>query len=265
MQNDLMKKEIENHCFNTLDALDFGLPIAVILWHFRFWIRKNQNDNRNFYDGTYWTFSTVDGLAKSFEYFTKHQVRRHIEKMEEMGLLKVGNYNKVGYDKTKWYALTDLAYKNTICQIELANLPNGIGENAKPIPDTLKDTLKDSNNNNELADLPKEPQPKTFAEIKTERGIMTDKEALDEAVKDQMFIERLCMQVSAQKNISHELMQCYFVAVYSFWIYDLKTTHDNRKDFRNHLINTIKKDIAGNQTLYKDAITIFNQRKNKQK
>jgi hypothetical protein len=133
------------------------------------------------------------------------------------------------------------------------------------LPNNTILNTKDNNSNNKPEPKNEKPQPKTFAEIKTERGIMTDKEALDDAVKDQMFIERLCMQVGAQKNISHELMQCYFVAVYSFWIYDLKTTHDNRKDFRNHLINTIKKDIAGNQTLYKDAIIIFNQRKNKQK
>ena len=71
-----------------------------------------------------------------FPYMTERKVRYTWEKMEERGLIVVGNYNKSQYDRTKWYALTDLAY--SILQKEnfhLAKTSNGKDANGEPIPD----------------------------------------------------------------------------------------------------------------------------------
>jgi hypothetical protein len=54
--------------------------------------------------------------------------------MEDDGLIVSGNYNKIGYDRTKWYSIN----------IDFVNPQNGIGESTRPIPDTKEDTKKDS-------------------------------------------------------------------------------------------------------------------------
>jgi len=54
--------------------------------------------------------------------------------MEDEGLILSGNYNKIGYDRTKWYSIN----------LHSVNPQNGIGESATPIPDTKEDTKKDT-------------------------------------------------------------------------------------------------------------------------
>ena len=64
-----------NHSFNTEIAKDIGLIPAVMLEHIAFWILKNEANEKNFFDGTYWTYSSVDGFAKIFDYLTAKQIR----------------------------------------------------------------------------------------------------------------------------------------------------------------------------------------------
>lgn len=152
-----------NHSFNVEIANETGVISAILLENIAHWIRRNRANGENFYDGDYWTYSSVSGWSELFPYMTKDQIRRGLEKLEKSGFVKTGNYNKSSYDRTKWYALTKKAwffYGESVrstpcstenpcsenakctchdCQMDLANLPNGSGENAKPIPDINKD------------------------------------------------------------------------------------------------------------------------------
>jgi hypothetical protein len=92
----------------------------------RFWVAKNKANEKHYYDGKYWTYNSVKAFSELFPYWSKDQIRRYIDKLETAGEIVSGNYNQSHYDRTKWYSLN--------CQIELANLPNENGENAKPIP-----------------------------------------------------------------------------------------------------------------------------------
>lgn len=143
-----------NHSFNTDIAKDIGLIPAIILEHIAFWVLKNEANNDNNFEKEYWTYSSAKAFTKIFDYLSSDQIRRALDKLKEHGYIKTGNFNKSAYDRTSWYALLPKArrfYAISIKQkdqIHLANLPNGSGENAEPIPDITTDITTDISKNN---------------------------------------------------------------------------------------------------------------------
>jgi len=122
-----------NHSFNIEIAKRLDVNQAIIIENMAWWLKKNLANNRHIHDGSVWTYNSVNAFSELFPYWSKDQVRRILEKMESNNVIKVGNYNKVNYDRTKWYSVS-AKWILSIYQIDLANLPNGICESAKPIP-----------------------------------------------------------------------------------------------------------------------------------
>lgn len=100
-----------NHSFNTNVAEKFGMYIAILLENLYFWIEKNMANEKHFYDGRYWTYNTRKAFSKLFPYMTSRQVEYYFKKMEKVGLIVIGNYNKNSWDRTCWYALTDKSFE----------------------------------------------------------------------------------------------------------------------------------------------------------
>lgn len=124
------------HSFNIEVAKKLGIAPAVILNSLYFWIEKNRTDERNFYDGAYWTFMSRKGYCRYFPYLTERQIEYALRKLIDEGLVITGNYNKSTYDRTLWYSITKLGYcilQN--CEMEETKNVNGNTEIVKPIPD----------------------------------------------------------------------------------------------------------------------------------
>ena len=85
-------------------AKDVGFVGAILFWHIAFWIKKNKANGKNFYDGEYWTYSSVKGFSEYFEDLTEAQILQGLKNLIAKNYLKTGEYNKVRYDRTKWYA-----------------------------------------------------------------------------------------------------------------------------------------------------------------
>lgn len=116
------------HSFAPEEAKKYGILAAVILQSIRFWVEKNRANGKHFHDGRHWTYNSVKAWAELFEYATPDQIRRALECLESAGAIVVGNYNASPYDRTKWYS----------SQIDLANLPNENGEDAKSLINSSK-------------------------------------------------------------------------------------------------------------------------------
>jgi hypothetical protein len=89
-----------------------------------------------------------------YPYITESRIRRALANLESRGLIKSGNYNKVKYDRTKWYSLTDkgmqsvglpplvettngmIESQTTIGEIHqsVVESADDIGDNHQPIP-----------------------------------------------------------------------------------------------------------------------------------
>ena len=127
---------LQMHSFNKNIAKKCGILSAVIYNHIEFWIQKNEADEKHFYDGKYWTYFTLNGIQKIFDYVTVKQIRLAIDKLIKADLIETGNYNKTPYDRTLWYSLKT--------KIDLPKKENGILQKGTPIPDILTDILTDN-------------------------------------------------------------------------------------------------------------------------
>lgn len=143
------------YTFDTDVAKLVGADAAAIFQNVMFWCMRNAANGKNEHDGRFWTYNSARALAELFPWLSAKQVRNALSKLERAGLVVSGNYNKVGYDRTKWYAVGDEGLR--FCEISPAKpqdadaqtgasiFPNGqidfsTGENrsdreGKPIPD----------------------------------------------------------------------------------------------------------------------------------
>ena len=95
--------------FDTDAAQKYGVNEAIVLNNIQFWVNKNAAGGNNFNDGRYWTRCSLQTYTNLFPFWTEPQIKRILKGLEDKGAITVGNYNKLGYDRTKWYALTDEA------------------------------------------------------------------------------------------------------------------------------------------------------------
>lgn len=141
------------HCFSVEIAVRYGILEAVLLENIKYWVDKNRANGKNIFDGRPWTYNSVKAFTELFPYASDGQIRRALKKLESEGLLLTGNYNKLPYDRTIWYALTD--YAETIFSNgnpHFSILQNGTFKNDKPIPDINTD-INTNNNTHPCQDV----------------------------------------------------------------------------------------------------------------
>jgi len=57
------------------------------------------------HDGKRWTYQSLTDLRAMFPFWSIATIQRAIKSLEEQHLITIGNYNKLKYDKTRWFAL----------------------------------------------------------------------------------------------------------------------------------------------------------------
>ena len=108
-----------NHSFNVEIAEKYGMEKAVLLENFYFWIKKNKANNKNLYEGRYYTYNTAEAFAELFPYIKERRIAQLLREMEnEDNLLLSGQF--FNYDRTKSYTLTDFA----LSYFEASNIQN---------------------------------------------------------------------------------------------------------------------------------------------
>lgn len=125
----------ETHFFDVHIAKLYGVNCAVILQNLWHWIRKNEANEKNFYDGTYWTYNSTKAFKELFPYLSQKQIETALKKLRDEGIIVTGNYNAMKYDRTLWYAIT----KKGKCillrgEMETPEKGNGFPSEGKPIP-----------------------------------------------------------------------------------------------------------------------------------
>ena len=99
------------HLFDVNIAVELGINAAIVLENIGFWIKKNEANRTNYYDGYYWTYNTRKAYIELFPYFSEKQIHLVFKKLIEGEYIICGNYNQSKYDRTLWYALTDKGRK----------------------------------------------------------------------------------------------------------------------------------------------------------
>ena len=86
-------------------AVILGLNEALILQQVHYWIEINKGKGRNFHEGRYWTYNTIDEWQKEFPFWSNSTIKRAFKRLREMNLIWVDNFNVYQMDRTLWYTI----------------------------------------------------------------------------------------------------------------------------------------------------------------
>lgn len=155
-----MEKNAIEHHFRIEDAQKYNIEKAILLHNLRFWLERNRANETNkfkYTDGKeyYWTYNSSTAFAKLFPYMKEKSISRWLRELEDDGVLVSGRFNKVKYDKTKWYTIRGEFLVNSsiaqneslVAQNKTTHYPktsNQLSQNAQPIPDN-KLQIKETN------------------------------------------------------------------------------------------------------------------------
>ncbi|MBO0385649.1 conserved phage C-terminal domain-containing protein [Staphylococcus haemolyticus] len=82
-------------------ATEIGLNEAIVLQQMHYWLKKSNHN----YDGRRWIYNSYKEWEQHFPFWSNATIRRTISSLEKQELLFVDNYNKAGFDNTKWYSI----------------------------------------------------------------------------------------------------------------------------------------------------------------
>lgn len=134
------------HLFDVEIAVKYGINAAVLLENIGFWVKQNEANETNYFDGHYWTYNSRRALRELLPYMSERQINTAISKLVDDGLVLTGNYNKSPYDRTLWYTLTDKGKAILHFDIiEKKEMSNERLQNVTPIPDINTDINTDIN------------------------------------------------------------------------------------------------------------------------
>ena len=75
---------------------------AAVLQQINYWLQKKQN----YHECHYWVYNSLEEWTKQFTWIkTAKTMKRQFDWLEERGIVITGNYNKLKFDRTKWYTI----------------------------------------------------------------------------------------------------------------------------------------------------------------
>lgn len=152
-------------------AEEIGLNESIVLLQLEFLISISEHEH----DGKLWTYQSLSDLKTYyFKWWSVPTISRIIKSLEQRGLIHVRNdLNKLGYDRTQWYALNaeniNILHSVAIFQNEKCNTPqqDAIFQNEKSIFQSDRmEAIKMKNGSDQLETT----IPETTTETTTEKG-----------------------------------------------------------------------------------------------
>lgn len=91
-------------------AREIGLNEAIMLQQIHYWLLKSGNE----FEGAKWFYKTLEEWQTEFPFWSTMTIRRTLGSLEKQKIIKIGNFNKKKFDKTKWYTI-DYQRVNSRC------------------------------------------------------------------------------------------------------------------------------------------------------
>ena len=82
-------------------AREIGLNEAIMLQQIHYWLLKSGNE----FEGAKWFYKTLEEWQTEFPFWSTMTIRRTLGSLEKQKIIKIGNFNKKKFDKTKWYTI----------------------------------------------------------------------------------------------------------------------------------------------------------------
>lgn len=106
----MAKKEIpitKIHSYNVSVAVDVGVNAAVLFNNICFWVEENKANDRNFINGTWWTYNTTKALVELFPEMTTNQIDYALDKLIKNGYIKKDFLGDDPKDRTSYFTVCD--------------------------------------------------------------------------------------------------------------------------------------------------------------
>ncbi|WP_241955553.1 replication protein [Staphylococcus chromogenes] len=148
----MSKLLIDDYPIQVLPKLaeEIGLNEAIILQQIHYWL----NSSKHNYDGKKWIYNSYPKWIEQFPFWRESTIKRTITSLEKQNLVHVGNYNKAGFDRTKWYSINYTTLNKLMTRPSGQNDPtmrsnwhDGIGQNDPTNTIDYTETSSETNNN----------------------------------------------------------------------------------------------------------------------
>lgn len=208
--------------FNAEMAKLFGIDEAIFVHNVVYWIKKNEANGKNIFDGKAWTYNSSKALTELFPFWTDRQIQRVIKNCRDKGLIETKQLSENKRDRTLYYTVTETVkciYANG-GMVEPKRV-NGFTQTRKCIYST------DSNTNNKPD---RESETLALGEFENVKITQVELDKLNNRWKSEQVASMI-------ENLSGYLV-------------------NTRKKYNNHyavLLNWLKKDFPENKPTSKPA------------
>lgn len=138
-------------------AKKVGVNHAIFLQQMHYWLRKSKHTH----DGHKWVYNSYAEWQKQMPWLTVRGVRKVIGDLEKGGYIVSGNFNRMAFDKTKWYRIDYkplCGIEHSMCQEVSDDAPemaddvsqsdaSDVAQSDTPIPETTQETTNNQSVN----------------------------------------------------------------------------------------------------------------------
>lgn len=135
-------------------ATKIGLNESIVIQQIHYWLLQHEEQKINYHDNRYWVYNSYKEWNKQFPFWSERTIKAIITRLENLGLVISGNYNKLSFDRTKWYSIN---YKRleSLCFTHSAKVARCIGkglpdhgaDSAQPIPEITSEITSENTKN----------------------------------------------------------------------------------------------------------------------
>jgi uncharacterized phage protein (TIGR02220 family) len=127
-------------------AREIGLNEAIMLQQMHYWLLKSSNE----FEGVKWFYKTLEDWQKEFPFWSTMTIRRTLSNLEKQKVIRIGNFNKKKFDKTKWYTIEYQCVNRRCVQFEqtmCSNRTDGCVQFEQTYTREYTETTTENNNN----------------------------------------------------------------------------------------------------------------------
>ena len=154
-------------------ATVIGLNEAIVLQQLNYWLHSKSAKKIN---DKWWVYNTYENWKKqNFPFWSVATIRRAFSSLEKKEVVVSANFNRAGFDKTKWYSIDETKLNqlmSSACdqneQTIYSNRADGTDQNEHTYTRDYTETTSDTNKNSDKSQVTYQQSQSTKKEDKSE-------------------------------------------------------------------------------------------------
>ena len=204
-------------------ATVIGLNEAIVLQQLNYWLHSKSAKKIN---DKWWVYNTYENWKKqNFPFWSVATIRRTFSSLEKKEVVVSANFNRAGFDKTKWYSIDETKLNqlmSSACdqneQTMCSNCADGTDQNDHTYTRYYTETTSDTNKNSDKS------------QVTYQQSQSTKKEDESESIPYKEIIDYLNRKTGAHYKPSSKANQRLIKARFKegYKLNDFKTVIDNK-------------------------------------